>query len=147
MLARNQPCPYGSGLRYKQCHGTIRGAVGEARPVLPTIDDLCEFETAQQAGDYARRLLAAAPNSLESALSRNLAARLMAFPQALAKDLAAGGESVDLLPIGPEAVEVVLVAFMSARVCRQAHYSHRCNLVLQTALITSLRRRLCHTRS
>lgn len=115
MPTRNQPCPCGSGLRYKQCHGAVRDAASHEQPVLPTIDDLREFETAGEAVDHARRLLAAAPNTMEAALVRGLAAKISGFPQALAKDLAAGGQSVGLLPIGPEGFEVLLVNGPSCR--------------------------------
>ena len=38
-VGRNQPCPCGSGKRYKECHGLLRGAPGEPALVhVPTMD-------------------------------------------------------------------------------------------------------------
>ena len=54
-IARNAPCPCGSGKRYKECHGAIESAGGDTTsPALAAL--LQEALRAQQAGalDKAR---------------------------------------------------------------------------------------------
>ena len=51
--ARNSPCPCGSGLRYKECHGALVGAIGPLAEDGTMRRQLAAALAAQQAGRYA----------------------------------------------------------------------------------------------
>jgi hypothetical protein len=52
-VARNQPCPCGSGKRYKECHGAIRAAAPAAAPAF-ALDELQVVEQAMRDALKAR---------------------------------------------------------------------------------------------
>jgi len=52
-LARNSPCPCGSGMRYKECHGLLAGAIGPLADDAMMRRQLAAALAAQQAGRYA----------------------------------------------------------------------------------------------
>jgi tetratricopeptide (TPR) repeat protein len=69
VVGRNEPCPCGSGKKYKQCHGALQSASAAAAPAAPDADALVRTGmTAHQQGqlDAAERsyrnALAAAPD-------------------------------------------------------------------------------------
>ena len=116
MPARNEACPCGSGKRFKHCHGVLDRPPQDLRvEPLPSIDDLLDAASATQALEDSERRLLSADNDLRLKLLRGLSNRLVAFPQALMADLSSGGESVGLVPIGPDDIRVLLVNGDSCR--------------------------------